>query len=112
MPQRVRRVGCGQIPDLNAVAARPRGYISTIDGEDVPVPRFPDIPFEQGRVGPLLGNDGLQLPHLVFVRLDAEANGIEPVSEVFIDVGSTPTFDLQSSELVCVFVSCITRAVP
>jgi hypothetical protein len=96
MPQRARRVGCGRVPDRNVMATRPREYFSTIDGKDLPIPCTPNVPLEQVCVGPLLGNDIFQLPHVIFVGLDAEADRVEPISEFFEHVESTPACNLQS----------------
>ena len=83
------------MPDPNMTATRPRGVFSTIYREDLPIPCAPDVPFEQGCIGPLLGNDVLQLPHSVVVGLDAEANRVEPVSEFFEHVGGASSRNLQ-----------------
>jgi len=44
--RRVRQVGGEQMPDLNAMTARPRGVFSTIDGDNLEIPCAPDVPFE------------------------------------------------------------------
>ena len=86
------------MPDLNAMATRPGGVFSTVDGENLEIPCAPDIPFEQVCAGPLLGNDVPQLPHSVYIGLNAEADRVSPVSEFFKHVGSTSTRDLQHFE--------------
>ena len=93
-------MGCEKISDMNVVATRPRGegVFSTTDGEDLPISRIPDVIFEQGCVGPLLDNDVLQLPPLVFFRPDAKADRVDSVSVFFKHSGGTPACDLQSSE--------------
>jgi len=70
------------------------GVSSTIDGENIEIPCGPDIPFEQVCASPLLGNDVLQLPPSVLIRLDAEACRVSPVSEFFERAGSASTRDL------------------
>lgn len=95
MPQHLRRIDRERIPDLNTVATRPQGgpggYFSTTDREYLPISYGPNVPFEQVCVGPLLGNDVLQLRHAVFVGLDAEADRVDSVSVFLIHIGSTPT---------------------
>ena len=83
------------MPDLNAMAARPRGVFSTADGENLEIPCAPDVPFEQVCASPLLSNDVPQLPHPVLPGLDAEAYRISPISELFERAGSTSTRDLR-----------------
>ena len=97
MPQRARRAGRERMPDPNAIATM-EGVSSTINGEDLPIPCTSDVPFEQVCVGPLLGNDILQLPHCVFVGLDTEADRVDPVPKFSEHVGSTSTSDLPSFE--------------
>jgi len=91
--QRARQEGGEQMPDLNAMAARPRGVFSTADGKNLEIPCAPDVPFEQVCASPLLGNDVPQLPHLVLSRLDAETDRVSSISELFERAGSTSTCD-------------------
>lgn len=94
MPQRPRRVGCERIPDINVVVIRPWGVFSTIDGEDLPFSSVLDVICEQVRAFPLAGNDILQLPVLVCVGRDAEADIVGSVVVIFKHIGITPTSDL------------------
>jgi len=83
--------------DPNAMATWPWGVFSTIDEENLPIPCAPNVPFEQVCVSPLLGNDVLQLPHIVFLGLDAEADRESPVSEVIENAGITSSRNLQDT---------------
>ena len=70
---------------------------STIRGEYPPVPGASNVPFEQVCAGPLFGNDVLQLPSFVCVRLDGESDCVEPISQALKHVGGAPIYDLHSS---------------
>ena len=96
MPQRARRVGYEQVPDLNMVvtAWSSEGIFSAIDGDDPPIPRAPEVPFEQVCIVPLLGDDVLQLRCSVCVRKNTKTNGVDAVSEILKQVGGAPTRDL------------------
>ena len=43
---------CGRILGLNTVTTRRQGLLSTIDGEDLPIPCASGLPFEQVCVDP------------------------------------------------------------